>query len=128
MSPCRTCSAECCQYVALQIDTPRSKDEFEYIRWYLAHKKIVIFVEKRKWYLEIRTACRHLAADHKCTIYNKRPTICREHTPHDCEFHGGEFSHEYTFHSLEEFDDYLKERKKKRQSKGKKVRVKKSKS
>ena len=29
MSPCRTCSAECCQYVALQIDTPRSTNDFE---------------------------------------------------------------------------------------------------
>ena len=75
MSPCRKCSAECCQYVALQIDTPRSKAEFENIRWYLAHKKVFVYIEKREWFLEIRTACRYLTADHRCTIYHKRPDI-----------------------------------------------------
>ncbi|MFC1809599.1 YkgJ family cysteine cluster protein [Candidatus Omnitrophota bacterium] len=114
MSPCRKCTGECCRYFGLQIDTPRRKSDFENIRWYLAHKKTAVFVEKRKWFLELFERCRYLTKDHKCKIYHKRPLLCKEHSHHNCEFHGEKEDHDLHFKSLEEFDRYLTDRFKKK--------------
>lgn len=107
---CKKCDAKCCRYFALHIDTPRKKHDFENIRWYLAHKGVTIFVEKRKWYLEIANECRYLKGDHKCGIYDKRPLICREHSTKTCEHVFDKFEHDYIFNSLEKFDKYLDKR------------------
>ncbi|MFH1305663.1 MAG: YkgJ family cysteine cluster protein [Candidatus Omnitrophota bacterium] len=115
MSPCKKCKAECCKYFALQIDTPTAKGDFEDIRWYLAHKHSSVFIEKRKWYLEIAGECRYMTKDHKCRIYDKRPRVCRDHSLETCEGRGsGGFEHEITFNNMEEFDRYLKKRFKKK--------------
>lgn len=113
MNPCRKCDAKCCKYFALQIDTPKDKDDFENIRWYLTHKDVTVFIEKRKWYLEIKNECRYITPDHSCSIYEKRPLVCREHSSNSCELISDEFDHSHTFNSIEEFDSYLTERFKK---------------
>lgn len=110
MSPCRSCSAKCCRYVALQIDTPKSKHDFENIRWYLAHKDVEIFINKRKWFLDITTDCKYLTKSHACSIYEKRPEICRSHENYECEYWDDSFHHDYHFKSLEEFDAYVRKR------------------
>jgi Fe-S-cluster containining protein len=120
MSPCRTCSAKCCQYFALQIDTPRTREDFESLRWYIAHKQTNIFFEKRKWYLEVTTACRFLTKDRRCKIYHKRPKICREHSTVSCEHTAGEAEHEIYLRSFEELDDYIHTRFSKRKAPRKK--------
>lgn len=113
MSPCKKCDARCCKYFALQIDTPKAKDEFENIRWYIAHKGVSIYVDKRKWFMEIKNKCAFLGDDNKCTIYDKRPLICREHSTKDCEFIAGDFEHDHVFNKVKEFDEYLDNRFKK---------------
>lgn len=40
---CQGCS-KCCEYVAMQIDTPETQDDFENIRWYLLHENVKVFV------------------------------------------------------------------------------------
>jgi uncharacterized protein len=55
--PCRECEAKCCKYFALQIDTPKRKSDFENIRWYLAHENVSVFVDKRKWFLNVDNKC-----------------------------------------------------------------------
>jgi len=110
MTPCTECSAECCRYFALEIDTPKTKREFENIRWYLAHEDIAVFVDGRKWYLEVQNKCRYLKKGDKCSIYAKRPLICREHDSGTCEYHHGEFGHSHFFSDLKVFDKYLKKR------------------
>ena len=52
--------AKCCLYFALEIDTPTSKEDFEDMLWYIAHEKIEIFVEDKKWYLKVLNRCRML--------------------------------------------------------------------
>ena len=110
MSPCKDCGGKCCKYFALQIDTPRGKRDFENLRWYLAHKDVCIYVEKRKWFLEIKNPCRYLTEDHKCSIYSDRPLICREHSAYDCEKEFNDFSFDLVFHDIKELDKYLQER------------------
>lgn len=109
MSPCKSCEAKCCRYFAMEIDTPRSKHDFENLRWYLAHKKIKIYVEKRKWFLEILNECKYLEG-HKCSIYDKRPLICREHSTYTCEHVLEDMGHELLFSSMEELDIYIEKR------------------
>ena len=110
MTPCKKCDAKCCRYFALQIDTPKHKDDFENIRWYLAHKRVMIYIDKRKWYLEVGNECRYHTKENGCRIYKKRPAICREHNPETCEFIAGDFKHEKSFTTIDEFDDYLGKR------------------
>lgn len=83
---CEHCTAKCCRYFALPIDTPDSHEEFEYIRWYLLHERASVFVEDEVWYLLVHTVCRHLQDDHRCGIYDTRPTICQEYSTDDCEY------------------------------------------
>ena len=114
MSPCKKCESKCCRYFALQIDTPRTKEEFENIRWYLAHKGVTVFIEKRRWHLEISTRCRYLTKDHRCKVYEKRPLICREYSSGECHTARGEFGHDKIFRNMKEFDRYLDKRFKRR--------------
>ena len=103
---CFKCSAKCCRYFMHQIDTPRSRGDFENIRWYLCHDKITIFVEKKIWYIHVDTPCRQLKEDGRCGIYDNRPMICREHDPYGCEY-DSEYSADLKFTTIEELDRYI---------------------
>ena len=53
---CDLCTGACCRYFSLPIDNPTTWDEYDTIRWYLAHGQTVIYVEKEQWYLLVMTA------------------------------------------------------------------------
>ncbi|MDD4957048.1 MAG: YkgJ family cysteine cluster protein [Candidatus Omnitrophica bacterium] len=108
--PCRSCEAKCCSYFAFEIDTPRSKRDFENLRWYLAHEGVSVYVEKRKWHMEVANKCRYLTPDHRCGVYENRPLVCREHEVDTCEFTGTEFEHEKVFKDMDSLDAYIKGR------------------
>ena len=110
MSPCAGCPAICCRYFALQIDTPVSRQDFENIRWYLAHENVRAYVEKRKWYLEVMNKCRFLTGNGKCSIYENRPLICKEHDSSECEYTAGEVRHDMAFEDMQSLDLYIKKR------------------
>ena len=42
---CEHCTAKCCRYFALPIETPTKRDDFNNIRWYLLHGRAAVFVE-----------------------------------------------------------------------------------
>ena len=113
---CDECTGLCCRYIALQIDKPETKKDFDDIRWYVAHERVSVFVERGRWYLQVRGRCTYLTKDNKCAIYEKRPTICRRHDPDKCEFDG---EPEYTHHFKrpEEVEAYYEELKKQRRKK-----------
>ena len=49
---CTRCLAKCCRYFMLQIDTPSSKDDFENIRWYLAHRGVSVVIDMEgEWHI-----------------------------------------------------------------------------
>ena len=76
---CHNCTGLCCRYMALPIETPEDREDFDDIRWYLVHKGVSVFVEDGDWYLNIENRCKYLSAkDHRCKIYAKRPQICRD--------------------------------------------------
>ncbi|MCE9547494.1 MAG: YkgJ family cysteine cluster protein [Planctomycetia bacterium] len=83
---CDHCTAKCCKYFALPIETPESESDFEYLRWYVMHGEVSIFCEEQTWYLMVHNRCDHLQGDNRCGIYHTRPQICREYSTVDCEY------------------------------------------
>lgn len=106
---CEHCTAACCRYVALPIDTPETSADFEDLRWYLIHEHISIFVEDDDWYISFQTPCRHLRPDHGCGIYETRPRICRKYSTEDCDYHSGDYNWQQHFTCAEHLDTYLRE-------------------
>jgi Fe-S-cluster containining protein len=83
---CDHCSGKCCRYFSLPIETPANWDDYDTIRWYLAHGQTLVYVEKATWYLVVMTRCKYLSRDDRCQIYLSRPRICREYTTDECEY------------------------------------------
>lgn len=114
--PCHLCTARCCKYFALEIDTPVTPEDHDSIRWYLLHEHVVVWVQDKAWYLEVRTPCRHLLADNRCAIYETRPRICREYgwpqadepenAEEPCEYFSGEGGYDLFFDSAESFETW----------------------
>ena len=102
---CDYCTAKCCRYFALPIDTPKKRRDYEFMRWYLLHDRASIFTENDTWYLLVHTTCKHLMDDHRCGIYDTRPPICREYTTDDCEYDYN-WTYERYFESPEQIKEY----------------------
>ncbi|MCX5661939.1 MAG: YkgJ family cysteine cluster protein [Planctomycetota bacterium] len=105
-SLCSRCTAICCRYFALQIDTPTDPAEFDDIRWYLAHESVHVFIEDGDWYLAIQTRCQHLAEDNRCGIYEDRPKICREFSTENCDYHQDAYGFDQYFTGPEQLEAY----------------------
>lgn len=104
---CEHCTAVCCRYVALPIDEPTTRGEFDDVRWYLLHENVSVFVEDGEWYISFATPCRHLQPDHRCGIYQTRPSICRKYTTDNCDYHSGDYGWEHHFTCPEHLDEYV---------------------
>lgn len=102
---CSYCTAKCCRYFALPIETPTTLRDFEYIRWYLLHERATVFTEDGDWYLLVHTTCRHLQDDHRCGIYETRPQICREYTTDACEYED-DWTYERYFEAPDQIQEY----------------------
>jgi len=83
---CSYCTAKCCRYFALVIETPDNWDDYDNMRWYMMHGPVSIFVEDEAWYLMIHADCNHLQEDNMCGIYEDRPRICRQYSVDNCEY------------------------------------------
>lgn len=106
---CEQCSALCCKYFALPIETPEDKGDYDDIRWYLCHKGITVFVEEGDWYISIKNKCKHLSEkDNRCKIYDKRPRICRQYRHRTCDLVEGEYDYELHFTSDKQMEEYIK--------------------
>lgn len=112
-SLCDQCAGLCCRYFALPIDNPKTARQYDDIRWYLCHENVVIFIEKKQWYIGIMSRCKNLLPDNRCGIYHTRPEICREYTTDNCDYHGGEYNFERLFTSAEQLQRYAEEKLKK---------------
>jgi Fe-S-cluster containining protein len=114
--PCHLCSAMCCRYFALQIDTPEEEQDFDSIKWYLIHHDTWVWVDDDEWYVQVDRPCKHLQLDNRCGIYESRPQICREYglpenldSPDDplCDYFSQEITHDHEFRTIAEIDTYV---------------------
>jgi Fe-S-cluster containining protein len=102
---CSYCTAKCCKYFALPIETPKSWPDFEFIRWFLLHEKATIFTEGGDWYLLVHTPCKHLRADNLCGIYETRPDICRDYSTKNCEYEDS-WVYDHYWETAEQVEEY----------------------
>ena len=108
---CEQCGG-CCKHIALQIDTPTTKEDFGDIMWYLLHKNVSVFIDDDdSWYVEFQTPCEALGEDNSCQVYNTRPPICRKYSPDECVKHGEGSAEKFKFNNREDLFAYLKLRK-----------------
>ncbi len=82
----RCTSSRCCTYVTQQIDTPRSKYDFEILLWQVSHDRVGAYKDDDGWFVIFETTCNHLQESGRCGIYLDRPTICRSHSNDYCEY------------------------------------------
>jgi Fe-S-cluster containining protein len=102
---CNYCTAKCCRYFALPIDTPTDWDDFQYIRWYMLHDRATVFVDEDCWYLLVHTKCQHLRDDNLCSAYETRPQICRDYTTKKCEYED-DWVYDQYFETPEQVEQY----------------------
>ena len=106
-SLCKTCGAVCCQYMGIELTPPETKKEADDLRWFIAHKDVSVYVDDGVWTLHVKNSCEYLDKDNKCTIYDKRPNICRDYKAGDlCEYKAPVI-HDLEFNSVEDLDDYV---------------------
>lgn len=84
---CTDCPAPCCQHVTIEIDKPKSREGWDNIRWFTAHRHVAVLQEGKEWLLEFQAPC-IFHSEAGCQIYGKRPRICREYNIENCEKNG----------------------------------------
>merc|ERR1712000_763384 len=83
---CSYCTARCCRYFALPIETPTTWEDYDHMRWYIMHGHSAIFVDEDVWFLMVYGDCKYILPDYRCGNYEDRPQICRTYTTDDCEY------------------------------------------
>ena len=113
------CQAGCCKYYSMQLDTPRTAEDFDDMRWYLMHEDTHVYKYEDGWYLMVLRRCRHLEPTGLCGIYDRRPRICAEYDPKDCEF-TGKVPYDLYFRNDAELEAWLATQKVRRRAAAKK--------
>lgn len=106
-SLCDGCDG-CCKHIAVEIDTPTCKTDYDSIIWYLLHENVEVFVEDDDWFVEIKTKCKMLGDDKLCKYYKDRPHICRHYHQDQCVMHGEEDPDDFKFTDHKQFIAWLK--------------------
>jgi Fe-S-cluster containining protein len=84
---CGFCTnSQCCTYITQQVDTPRSKHDFDHLLWQISHRDVQVYQDDEGWFLLVNNPCLHLQSDGRCGIYAQRPAVCREYSNDYCEF------------------------------------------
>jgi Fe-S-cluster containining protein len=110
---CKNCDGRCCKYVVIEIDSPKTINDFEDIKWYVCHKNINVFCDSEdSWHVEFITPCTHLGKGNICKIYSKRPKICKDYSQEECTFHN-KYSEKLTFKNIKDVEEYIKKKFKK---------------
>ncbi|MCG6868797.1 MAG: YkgJ family cysteine cluster protein [Gammaproteobacteria bacterium] len=109
---CGYCTnSKCCTYVTQQIDSPRSKSDFDHLLWQVSHENVKAYKDSDGWYLLLDSRCNHLQPNGFCGIYEQRPTICREHSNDYCEFDApAEDGFDFYFEDYESLLRYCRKR------------------
>ncbi len=107
---CEHCTGACCRYIALPIEEPTTRRDFDDIRWYLMHKGITVFVEDDEWFIQISADCRNLLPNNMCGAYETRPEICREYKAKDCDYSGGDYRYEIHLTTVKDVEELARKR------------------
>lgn len=104
----------CCTYFTEQIDTPRSKKDFDHLLWQLSHANTQLYKDDEGWFLLVNNKCKHMHDNGRCGIYETRPQVCRDYSNDYCEYDERANKHfEQFFDGYEALLKYCKKRFKK---------------
>ncbi|MBN2584703.1 MAG: YkgJ family cysteine cluster protein [Planctomycetes bacterium] len=122
---CRDCDKMCCKYFTVPTGKPEDEHDVDALVWYILHEGVSVFIDgEGDWYVNISSPCRKLGPDGLCTIYKKRPLICREHNDEVCEKNDDGYDFKEHFFTAKELKAYAKaylaKKRKKAAKKGKK--------
>ena len=107
-SPCVPCGGNCCRYIAIGINPPRSKVAIGNIQWFLLHENVKVYIgHKKDWYVEFTTPCRAFKKG-RCMEYKTRPKTCRDYgtSEGECEYYATPYAEK--FETLEDFEKWQK--------------------
>lgn len=107
---CEHCTGLCCRYVALPLEKPTTRRDFDDIRWFVMHQGVSVFCEDGDWFVQFASKCDNLQDDNLCGIYESRPHICREYSAGECDYQGGDYNYEYRFTTPDEVERYVAKR------------------
>lgn len=103
---CRNCG-KCCNYVAIELDTPEDEQDLDHFRWYLAHENVIVFIDDdESWNIQFNTRCKYLDENNYCGRYHDRFCICKNYDANECE--SANLENPLTFTSVEELEEFLK--------------------
>jgi Fe-S-cluster containining protein len=103
----------CCGHIAINLDKPTKKADYDYMRWFLMHERVKVGIDlDGDWMLEMTTPCRH-AKLNQCAIYADRPQICRDYPgpDDDCEFESEQSPYLELFTEASDLERYLTKKK-----------------
>jgi Fe-S-cluster containining protein len=96
--------------VAIEIDKPTCKRDYDQIRWYLLHDRVTVFVDHDgDWHVEFEADCSAVGPDHRCKAYEQRPRVCRDYPGGDeeCEHVAEDSPYAMRFLTAGDFETYL---------------------
>jgi hypothetical protein len=90
------------------INTPRTPSFATDVLWYLYHENVTVHRDvDGEWAVVFESRCRNLQADFRCSVYERRPHICRRFDEKSCEVNAPD-TRDRVFHTPEEFLEYLR--------------------
>ncbi len=108
-NPCEGCD-HCCRYVSLPIPRPRTRRDFDEIRWYVLHRGVSVYVDwEGDWMIQFDSPCAWLK-DGRCVHYELRPEICRDYDPAECERYVPAPAEKLLIRNEADLERYLEER------------------
>src|SRR3989338_10259903 len=107
---CEDCIGECCREVCVEMDAPETIEDWDIIRWMVAHENVAVYIDDEDaWLVEFKTKCRKLDDKNRCTIYKTRPKICSEHPVDNCVINAKEPAEKLRFDTLEQVEKHIEE-------------------
>jgi len=86
---CSSCDT-CCTYLNIVADRPSDEDDVNELLWYINHKNCDInHDEDGGWSILFKAKCELLGQNGLCSIYERRPTVCKTFSSNVC--HGDDF-------------------------------------
>jgi len=82
------CGARCCRYLTVAVATPRAQDDWDEMRWWLAHEGVLVTKDEDGWLLHVDTRCKNLASDNACRVHPHHMQTCKDYDATNCEFTG----------------------------------------
>ena len=107
---CDGCS-HCCHYIALEIDKPLAKKDYDSLFWFLLHDGVSVYIDwSRRWFVQFDTTCSALTTEERCGVYETRPQLCRDYTMEECVRHNGDPPEKHVFRSPQDLQKFLDRR------------------